>query len=242
LVRGLRLLARDPIEFRRKARRLLQRTPREYRARLDMTLREWLLYHHQRVLFSGVSWMGVPTLKNPLDSWIYQEIIHEVKPDVIVEIGSYQGGSTLFLANLLDMLGKGKVVSIDLDRSRFSIEHPRVVRLDGDSGAPNVVAEAREICAGATSMVIHDGDHREDAVLRDLRAYGPIVTPNSYLIVEDSVIDLFRPGDGIGTFDPGPQGAIARFVAESEGAFAVDRERERYVVTYNPAGYLRRVR
>lgn len=69
-----------------------------------MTLREWLIYHQRNILFDKCSWMGSRALKNPFDSWIYQEILHEVKPEIVVEIGSNEGGSTLLLAQLLDLM------------------------------------------------------------------------------------------------------------------------------------------
>ena len=90
----------------------------DYSERFQMTLREWLIYHHKDIVYDKCTWMGVRALKNPFDAWIYQEIIYEVKPDVIVEIGSAEGGSTLFFANLLDLLGSGTVVSVDIDSER----------------------------------------------------------------------------------------------------------------------------
>src|SRR5262245_48321853 len=80
---------------RRRVERLLRTDPGAYRRRLRMTLRDWLLYHQRNVLFEQSSWMGVPALKNPLDAWVYQEIVHRVRPETIIEIGSASGGSTL---------------------------------------------------------------------------------------------------------------------------------------------------
>ena len=72
-------------------------------AELDrMTLRGWLRRHQREIIFRSCRWMGHPAMKNPLDAWIFQEIIAEVRPEVVVEIGSHAGGSTLFLANVLD--------------------------------------------------------------------------------------------------------------------------------------------
>jgi len=73
-----------------------------------MRLNAWLHYHQDEIVFAQTTWMGVPAQKNPLDAWIYQEIIFAVKPDIILEIGSYAGGSTLYFAHLLDILGTGK--------------------------------------------------------------------------------------------------------------------------------------
>ena len=229
--------------LRRVSRRAYERyfSPRgEYQRRWSLTLREWLLYHQREIGFARCTWMGVPAYKNPLDAWIYQEILHEVRPAVLVEIGSAQGGSTLYFAHLMDLLGEGTVVSIDVDRSRFRAQHPRIEVVTGDSSSPEIVARVRALAAGRSVLVIHDGDHRKGPVLADLEAYAPLVTVGSYLIVEDGIIDLFEPGDSIGTVEEGPLAAVEEFVARHP-EFAVDAGRERYLLTYNPRGFLRRI-
>ena len=238
---GTRALFSEPATALRGARRLLLPMRADYRRRLAMSLRRWLIYHQTDIVFGGCQWMGARAHKNPMDAWIYQEILWEVKPEVVVEIGSCYGGTTLFLAHMLDLIGQGTVVSVDIDRSKFAVSHPRIVEVTGDSGAAETVARVTALCAGKSTLVIHDGDHRMDPVLRDLRAYSPLVSPGSYLIVEDGVMDLFRPGDGIGTFSPGPLPAIEAFLRERSD-FAVDASRERYLMTYNPRGFLKRVR
>jgi len=214
---------------------------RYYRRRFGMKLRRWLLYHQKEIVFDKCRWMGVPAMKNPFDAWIYQEIIHNVRPDVIVEIGSAEGGSTLYFAHLLDLLGKGCVVSVDVDRSRYAVRHPRIIVVTGDSSSPEVFDAVRRQCAGKTVLVVHDGDHHKEQVLKDLEQYAPLVTINSYFIVEDGLIDLFRPGDGMGVWFPGPLAAVQEFV-RCRPDFVVDTECERYILTYNPRGYLKKVR
>lgn len=216
-------------------------TREDYDKRLDMSLRQWLKYHQKNIVFEKCHWMGVRALKNPLDAWIYQEIIYEVQPDIIVEIGSWQGGSTLYFANLLDLLGKGIVVSIDIDRTNYGVEHQRIVAITGDSSSPEVVAELSELCQGKTVLVVHDGDHRKEQVLKDLNNYSKLVSLCSYLIVEDGIIDLFEPGDGIGESFEGPLGAVEEFLSTNPD-FVVDTECERYILTYNPKGFLKRIR
>jgi cephalosporin hydroxylase len=241
LNKGTRAFFTEQATALRGARRLLLPMRADYRRRFAMSLRRWLPYHQTDIVFGNCQWMGARAHKNPMDAWIYQEILWEVKPEVVVEIGSCYGGTTLFLSHMLDLIGKGTVVSVDIDRSKFAVEHPRIIQVTGDSGAPEIVARVTALCAGKSTLVIHDGDHRMDPVLRDLRAYAPLVSPDSYLIVEDGVMDLFRPGDGIGTFSPGPLPAIEMFLRERPD-FAVDASRERYLLTYNPRGFLKRVR
>lgn len=238
--RGLSMGVRNPKLFVSKLQRRLRPMRADYRKRYKMTLAEWLLYHQNNVVFSDCTWMGVRALKNPMDAWIYQEILFEVKPDVLVEIGSKYGGSTLYYANLMDNMGKGTVVSVDIDRSIYKAEHPRIVTITGDSKSPEIVAQVADLCAGKTAMVIQDGDHATAAVLADIRQYERFVTPGSYLIVEDGIQDLYHPGDGLGT-SGGPLLATEQFLRENSD-FVVDKKRERYLLTYNPRGFLRRTR
>lgn len=203
-----------------------------------MRLRDWLLHHHRQVVFTRCHWMGVRALKNPLDAWIYQEIIHEVQPEVIVELGSLHGGGTLFLANMLDLLGGDrKVVTVDLDHSNFEVQHERIVTVTGNTQSPRVISEVASLCKGKRTMIIHDADHHEQGVLRDLRTYSGLVSPGSYFIVEDGFEDILRRRPLV----RGPLGATAQFISETSD-FEVDADRERYLLTYNPGGYLRRRR
>jgi len=216
-------------------------TRHEYCQRLNISLRDWLVYHHKEIVFKQSYWMGVKALKNPLDCWIYQEIIHEVKPEVIIEIGCAQGGSTLYLANLLDLLGKGEVISIDQDRSKFKVNHSRIIQIEGDSTSAQVLEQTTRLCAGKLGLVIQDGDHNRDGVLKDLRNYSPFVSRGSYFIVEDSVVDLYSADEELGMKVEGPLPAIADFLRENPD-FVMDKERERYLLTYNPNGFLKRIR
>jgi cephalosporin hydroxylase len=205
-----------------------------------MSLRQWLIYHQKEIVFDQVTWMGTPIWKNPLDAWIYQEIIYEVQPDVIVEIGSRYGGGTKYLANLLDMLGKGMVISIDIDRSVYNFDHERVKVLTGNSSAPKIISEVAGMCRGKTVLVIQDGDHRKKQALEDLENYSRFISVNSYFIMEDGIVDLFHHDDGLGFQDAGPLAAVEEFLSRNSH-FAIDPTRERYILTYNPKGFLKRI-
>ncbi len=233
-------LVRDAGKFYRRVHRLARPMRKDYRKRFSLTLRQWMV-HHQGVVFDKCHWMGIHAWKNPLDAWVYQEIIHETRPDIILEIGSLEGGSTLYLANLLDLLGKGRVISVDIDRARFSVKHDRIVALTGSSASPEIISKVFDLCLNKSALIIQDGAHDKESVLNDLRNYCSLVAVNSYFIVEDGIIDLFTPGDGIGTHDDGPLAAIEQFLRENRD-FVVDDERERYILTYNPRGFLKRIR
>ena len=241
LLRGLRLLVQHPVYFFRQLVRGSTPTRSHYRDRFRMTLKEWFLKHEREIVYQEPRWMGVRIIKNPLDTWIYQELIYNVQPDIILEIGSSYGGSTLYFANLLDLIGKGKVISVDIDRSNFGVQHPRIHTITGDSSAPEVEREIFELCRGKKVMISHDSSHYKEKVLSDLRRYSPLVPVGSYFVVEDGVYDLFSPLEGVGGFADGPFDAIAEFLKENPG-FEPDPSCERYVFTNHPMGFLKRVR
>lgn len=183
-------------------------------------------------------WLGAQALKNPLDLWVYQEIVFETRPELIVETGTYRGGSALYLASLCDLRGAGEVVSIDVEPIRDDYpEHPRITYLGGRSSTdPDVVEEIRRRADGKSVLVILDSDHSQAHVEAELRAYAPLVSVGCYVIVEDSNIGRIRKD-----LMPGPLEAIQTFLARNDG-FEIDRSREKFLITFNPSGYLRRVR
>jgi cephalosporin hydroxylase len=188
--------------------------------------------------FVNTYWLSVPTLKCPLDLWVYQEIIHEQKPDVIIETGTYAGGSALFLASMCDLVGNGRIITIDIETNDNRPEHPRIWYLHGDSTAPEIVRKIKEtIKVNESVLVILDSDHHKEHVLCELKQYSPLVTPGSYLIVEDTHFNgnPIRP-----EFGPGPMEAVNEFLQQST-AFMTDRTKEKHFMTFNPKGYLKRV-
>ncbi len=239
LARNLKLMAHDPGLFFKKVGSWLRPMRADYRRLWNRGLRQWMIRYHQQVLFDKVTWMGSTARKMVLDAWVYQQILYEVKPDFIIEIGNAEGGSAKFLANMLDLLGRGEVIAVDIDHSLFQVEHPRIHKITGDSLAADTLERIAAIARGGRGLVIHDGDHSREHVLRDLRAYAQFVGVGSYLIVEDTVIDLFRAGDGLGSVD-GPLAAVEQFVRE-DSRFQIDDSREYFLITFNPRGYLKRV-
>lgn len=185
--------------------------------------------------------MGTRTVKNPFDLWIYQEIIYDIKPDIIIEIGSLEGGTTLFFANLLDILGKGKVFSIDISRKKYHVKHNRITIFTGNSSSPKIIAKVQRLCRGKTVLIVHDGDHRKKQVMKDLLAYSNLVSIGSYFIIEDGIIDIFGDGKIFRQKEEGPLAAIEDFLSKNSN-FIADSQRERYLLTYNPRGFLRRIR
>jgi cephalosporin hydroxylase len=239
LERNRRLIRENPRLFFRKLGTWMKPMRRDYRRRWNRGMRQWMRRYQTDVHFTKVTWMGVTARKMVLDSWVYQQIIHEVRPEIIIEIGNAEGGSTKFLANMLDLIGSGQVIAVDIDHSIFKGHHPRITLVTGDSLAPETLARVKELARGRKGLVIHDGDHSREHVLADLRAYAEFVSVRGYFIVEDTLIDLFRAGDGLGGVD-GPLGAVEQFVEEDK-RFQVDSDCEFFVLTYNPRGYLKRL-
>lgn len=185
-------------------------------------------------------WLGTPILKVPLDLWMYQEIMFRTRPDVIIETGTFLGGSALYLASICDLLGYGRVISIDVNERKDLPTHPRIVYLTGSSVAPEVVDRVKnEIADAERAMVILDSDHHKDHVLGELRAFGPLVTKDCYLIVEDTpAAQMFE--EWFEEHADGPAEAIEEYL-ESNDSFVVDPSCEKFLMTANPGGYLKRV-
>ena len=185
------------------------------------------------------TWMGVPCLKCPLDLWVYQEILAQVRPALVVETGTHRGGSALFLAHALDALGLGEIVSIDVLAGDGRPAHPRIRYVTGSSSDRDVVAP---IFAGRDPeeprVVILDSDHSREHVLRELAIFAPRVSSSGYLVVEDTNVNG-RPV--LPEHGPGPGEAVDEFLA-ANSEWERDRSREKFLLTYNPGGYLRRKR
>jgi cephalosporin hydroxylase len=183
-------------------------------------------------------WRGVKTAKFPTDLWIYQEILHERRPDLIVETGTYCGGSALFLADVCDALGHGRVISIDIKHKPEFPEHDRISYITGSSTHPAIAATVRKEAEGMERvMVILDSDHAEKHVARELEMYHPLVTVGDYLVVEDTNVGPHNPFRGITS---GALQAVIPFCTDHQ-EFEADRCREKFMLTANPLGYLRRV-
>ena len=195
-------------------------------------------YHFGKA-WGDMKWLGTRVTKCPLDCWIYQEILFEQKPDVIIECGTSHGGSALFLASICDLLNKGRVITVDIRKQPGLPEHDRIKYLSGSSTDPQVVAKVKEhINPGEKILVILDSLHTCEHVLREMNIYGPLVSKGSYMIVEDSNLN----GHPVKAEEvPGPMEAIYEFFKNNK-EFEIDKSREKLLLTWNPNGYLKKVR
>jgi len=184
-------------------------------------------------------WLGVSALKCPLDLWVYQEIVYQTKPDWIIESGTYNGGSALFLASLCDLVRRGSIVTIDIEEKKDRPVHPRIQYLLGSSTAEETVRQVKRLLGPKDKvMVILDSNHEKAHVLSELRIYHSLVTKGCYLIVEDTNINghPVLPEHG-----PGPMEALDEFLKENNDFF-MDRDKEKFLLTFNPKGYLKKIR
>jgi cephalosporin hydroxylase len=198
-----------------------------------------MYYYRRAQTWRNTRWLGTDVLKCPLDLWIYQELIHEVQPDWIIETGTAFGGSAAYLAALCDAVGRGQVLTIDPVAREGRPRHPRIHYIGGRSTDREVLARVAGAIRGARAvLVLLDSDHSCANVLAELRAYHGFVTPGSYCVVEDGNVG----GHPVAReFGAGPLEAVRSFLAETD-AFEIDRTREKFYLTFNPSGYLRRVR
>ncbi|HEX8920969.1 MAG TPA: CmcI family methyltransferase [Pyrinomonadaceae bacterium] len=215
------------------------RTPgRRAEQRIVRQFHKLYYYARERTWKDNTFWLNVPTAKCPLDLWIYQEIICETKPDVIIEAGTAHGGSALFLSSICDSVHRGRIITIDIRELPDRPQHQRIKNLVGSSVSEGIVEEVKsQIKPDDRVMVILDSDHSAEHVLSELQIYSRMVTIGNYLIVEDTnanghpVLPLWGAG---------PMEAVEQFIS-TRSDFVVDRQREKFFMTFNPNGYLRRV-
>lgn len=197
-----------------------------------------LYYHSPDSTWRNTTYRGTPIARCPLDLWLYQEILTRVQPAWIIETGTYAGGSAYFLGDLCDTLGRGRIVSVDIAAKPDLPAHERVTYLAGSSTDPAVVAEVVRLVDVGPVLVILDSDHSEAHVRAELDAYAPLVPVGSYVIVEDTNV---HGHPALPAHGPGPMEAVDDFLATTD-EFVIDEDMHKFLMTFNPRGYLRRVR
>ena len=209
---------------------------RNYHARMETTAWAFYFEYARANVWKKTRWLGTILYKCPLDLWMYQEILFNTRPDVIIETGTYRGGSALYLASMCDLLDNGRIITVDIEEKEDRPEHPRILYLTGSSIAPEIVDRVKaEIADSSKVMVILDSDHHKEHVLEEMEAYGPLVSEGCYLIVEDTPTGQILPD-----FGPGPSDAIEEFLT-SNGSFVIDPDCEKFLMTFQPDGYLKRL-
>jgi cephalosporin hydroxylase len=198
-------------------------------------------YYYSKV-WSDTYWLGKKVFKCPTDLWIYQELLFETKPDVIVECGTFHGGSALYFANLFDAMGtEGGIITIDVDAMPDMPLHKRIKYLYGSSISPEIIDKVKELIKDKQKiMVILDSDHSKEHVTKELGLYHGFVTKGCYLVVEDSNLNGHPVYSGFG-HGPGPMEAMEEFLP-NHPEFEIDISKEKFFLTFNPKGYLKKIK
>lgn len=201
------------------------------------------------------TWMGRPIIQYPQDMIAMQELIWEIQPDLIIETGIAHGGSLIYYASILELIGKGEVLGIDIDireHNKVEIEkHPmfkRIKMLQGSSIDPDIVDLVKEQTMGKEKiLVVLDSNHTHDHVLAELQFYSPFVSLHSYIVVYDTIVeklpenylpDLVRPW-GIGD---NPFTAVKSFI-EQNPQFEIDAAiNNKLLISVAPDGYLKKIK
>ena len=223
----------------------------------DLISRAWLRAGWDTKYVYGFSWLGRPVIQLPEDMIRIQEVISDIKPDVIVETGVAHGGSLIFYASLCTALGKGRVIGIDIEirpHNRAAIEQhrlsPLISLVEGSSIDAGIIQSVKDqIGSAETVLVLLDSNHLKDHVLAELEAYSPLVSPGSYIVACDGVMQQVAgaPRTSEDWSWNNPISAIDEFVAahpEFECVEPIWPFNEGVVterVTYWPRAFLRRV-
>ncbi|HKZ39783.1 MAG TPA: CmcI family methyltransferase, partial [Candidatus Hodarchaeales archaeon] len=179
-------------------------------------------------------WLGVRLLQNPEDMITYEELIYSVKPETIIETGTYHGGLALFLATVIGKVSPhGKVVTVDIDSSGWDEELKagritpesleRIVFIKGSSTNDSVIRQVAQYAENKTCLVILDSDHHREHVFRELQLYTKFVSKGSYVIVNDTDWPPLNKISG-----KGPMAAINDFMSSSSG-FMIDPGLPRHI-------------
>jgi len=185
-------------------------------------------------------WLGVIVEKLPTEMWIYQELLYDIRPTKIIETGSGYGGSALFFASILDLLGQGQVISIDVKEIERP-KHPRIKYIIGNSVSEEVFREVRKMIKEEDVVLVSlDSDHYWEHVLSELELYSQLVTVGSYVVVEDTNEYARVPILKNGEKEAGPEKAVEEFLKKHQN-FIVDRSREKFYISCCLKGYLRRI-
>lgn len=220
--------------------------------------RQWVRVGWNQKYQYTFSWMGRPIIQLPEDMVRMQEVIFQLKPDVIIETGVAHGGSLIFYSSLCKAMGKGRVIGIDIEirpHNRAAIEaHPlsdRITLIEGSSTAPEIVAQAKALVKpGEMVLVILDSNHTYAHVHDELEAYAELVSPGSYIVATDGIMyDLADVPRGVpGWTTDNPTFAARDFAAKhpefviEQPAWPFNESSLEHNITHWPGAWLKRVR
>ncbi len=212
---------------------------------------KWTRVSAENRLSYEIDWLGVPIIQTPEDMILMQELIFKIKPDVIIETGIAHGGSLIYYASLLELLGKGKVIGIDIEireHNRRAIErHPmfkRIELIEGNSISGETIEKIREIMPKDSKVIVClDSNHTKDHVLKELQLYHGFVNLGGYIVVFDTNTSKLAE---LGACEKmylnnSPKEAVEDFL-KVNGNFEINKYYNKLYISYSPNGYLERIR
>lgn len=212
--------------------------------------RLWVKAGWQRKLSYELTWLGVPIIQLPEDILMMQELLYKIRPAVVIETGVAHGGSAILYASILQLLGRGRVIGVDVEirkYNRLAIQaHPmssRITLVEGSSTDESAFTRVQELIAGEEPVLVAlDSNHSREHVLQELEMYAKLVSPGSYVVVFDTVMDLVADTpNGNPDWNLTGAGAGLRAFLETHPEFQIDRYYNRLGATYCENGFLRRV-
>ena len=210
----------------------------------SLAKRYYHLWYYNTGVWQQTTWMGVQTYKSPMDMWNYQEILISLRPSVIIEFGTWHGGSALFFSSVMQQIGRPYVVvSVDITASRISEKtksEPNIRLLTMSSASPEVRQSVRTLRQKfpGPAFAILDSDHSKQHVLAEMVNLRDILVTGDYLVVEDSNINGHPVAK---SFGPGPYEAIQEYFRMFPQDYDHDFDRERkFGFSFAPSGFLRR--
>jgi cephalosporin hydroxylase len=211
----------------------------------SLAKRYYHLWYYNANVWQQTTWMGVQTYKSPMDMWNYQEILVSLQPSVVIEFGTWHGGSALFFSSVMRQIGRPYVVvSVDITASRISEKtksDPNIRLLTMSSGSPEVRGSIKTLRQNfpGPAFAILDSDHSRQHVLAEMVNLRDILVAGDYLVVEDSNINGHPVQK---SFGPGPYEAIQEYFRMFPRDYEHDFERERkFGFSFAPNGFLRRL-
>ena len=216
---------------------------------MDLATELWIKTSFYHKVMYEPTWLGIPIIQFPNDVVFLQELIWKNRPDTIIETGVAHGGATIFYASMLELLGKGKVIGVDVEIRKYNRlainSHPlsrRIELIEGSSIDPKIFEEVTlRSYSGSNVMVLLDSSHSYKHVLAEMELYSKLIQPGGYMVVMDSVQEMLSdtPSGKKEWKEDNPFSAIREFLSRHQD-WKPDHYYTRTHITCNPGGFLRK--
>ena len=235
------------LEFKKRNKKKIQQMSKD--KNLKEISEKWFLESYQYEYSYHFNWLGRPIIQYPQDMIAIQEIIWKYKPDIIIETGIAHGGSLIFSASMLELIGKGEVIGIDIDIRKHNEKeikkhslYKRIKMLEGSSINKKIRDKVYDFAKNKKVMIFLDSHHTEKHVSKELEFYSPLVTKGGYLVVFDTIIEDL-PDKYVKNRDWGknnsPKSAVKKFL-KNNNRFKIDKDIEKkLLITAATSGYLK---